>query len=258
MHTQPAHMRACTHMVCPWAHGHAHRYTWLSCWSVHTCALGLCIHTHACTHSSHPHRRTRMHTALLPTYMHIYKCPAHTRRSTHTYAIAVTVWADAKLFYPYTHVCTHVQPPHVQPQPILPTPPCKLFYLYVCTHIRVPNCPASTHTHMHTKTIPLAAIHTWAHDLSASMCTHTAYVLRFTRDSHTGGVHVCKPLRTTLCLGPSTPQGRTPSVTNVPQKDRAHGLLGPLWKQRPGTSPGFWSPATAAKRGVRAPSPARP
>jgi len=30
-------------------------------------------------------------------------------------------------------------------------------------------------------------------------------------------------------------------------------LLGPPWNQGPGTGPGFWSPVTAAERGVTAP-----
>lgn len=181
--SQPMGTHTHTFTACPHAYLHtqsAHGHT-----GVHTripgCPAGLythvhldCAHTHMCTHSSHLHKHTHMHT-LLPTQMCIHKCPTHTCLSTHTCAIALTIWTDAKLFYLYTHMLTHVQPP-----PVLPTPTCKLFYLYACTHLCMPNCPAKPHTH---KTILLAPTHTHATFLPARelmhMHTHSLHTVCF-------------------------------------------------------------------------------
>ena len=147
-HTQSLSTRMCAHT---WsANGHTGMHTHIS-----DCPASLytvdCADEHVCTHLSHLHRQTHthVHMTLLPTHMHIHKCPTHTCLSTHTCAIALTIWTDAQLFYLYTHVCNS-----------------HLFYLYACTHLRMPDCPAKTHTQNHPAC-------TYACDLSASMCAHT-------------------------------------------------------------------------------------
>lgn len=166
-------------------------------------------------------------------------------------------------FSTYIHTCAHTCahpstcPAYTHLQTVLP------IHKHTPTHTKLPcqktqNHPVCTYIHMHAICLP--------------SCTHTRRAYRSCDSvlcpSHTrggGGVCLCTCTyvnlsRTTnpLGLGPSTPRAACPASASSPKRTEPPGLLGSLWRQGPGTSPGFQSPATAVERGVTAPSPASP